>query len=153
MEGRADHVARGYPRAVPATWRVLVLAAALALLAGCGSSPEDDVRSALKGFAGATAKRDYQALCDDYFAPALIDQVEQAGLPCEAAIRPEISATQKPKLEIRSVKVDGDKALARVHTSAANQPPSDDTIQLVKVKGSWRIASLAETGPQPAGAP
>ena len=85
-----------------ASWRVLVSAAALALLAGCGSSPEDQVRSTLHGFADATAKRDYQALCDDYFSPALVDQVEQAGLPCEAAIRPEISATQKPKLDIRS---------------------------------------------------
>ena len=136
-----------------ASRRVLISAAALALLGGCGSSPSDQVRSTLRGFADATAKRDYQALCDDYFSPALVDQVEQAGLPCEAAIRPEISSTQKPKLEIRSVDVNGDLALAKVHTSAANQPPSDDTIQLLKVKGKWRIASLAETGPQPPGGP
>jgi hypothetical protein len=123
------------------------------VLAGCGSSPSEEVRSKLRGFADATADRDYQALCDDYFAPALVAQVEEAGLPCEAAIRPEISSTKDPKLEIRSVEVRGDKALARVHTSAANQPPSDDTIQLVKAKGGWRIASLAETGPQPPPAP
>jgi hypothetical protein len=138
---------------VSATWRVLFVIAALPLVAGCGSSPEEQVRSTLKGFADATAKRDYQALCDDYFAPALVDQVEQAGLPCEAALRPELSSTQKPKLTVRSVQVDGDKALAKIHTSAANQPPSDDTIQLVKVKDKWRISSLAETGPQPSGAP
>jgi len=138
---------------VSASWRAILIAAALPVLAGCGSSPGDQVRSRLSGFADATAKRDYQALCDDYFAPALVDQVEQAGLPCEAAIRPELSATQKPKLTIRSIEVKGDKALARVHTSAANQPPSDDTIQLVKVKDKWRIASLAETGPQPPPAP
>jgi hypothetical protein len=138
---------------VSASRRALKPALALVLLAGCGSSPTDEVRSKLKGFADATAKRDYQTLCDDYFAPALVDQVEQAGLPCEAAIRPEISATKDPKLEIRSVDVHGEKALARVHTSAANQPPSDDTIQLVKVKGGWRIASLSETGPQPPSGP
>jgi ketosteroid isomerase-like protein len=131
----------------------LLSALALAVLAGCGSSPSDQVRSTLRGFADATAKRDYQALCDDYFSPALVDQVEQAGLPCEAAIRPEISATRNPKLDIRSVDVNGDHALAKVHTSAANQPASDDTIQLLKVKGKWRIASLAQTGPQPSGAP
>ena len=138
---------------MPASRRLLLATVALAVLAGCGSSPEDQVRSTLSGFADATAKRDYQSLCDDYFSPALVDQVEQAGLPCEAAIRPEISATKKPKLEVRSVDVNGDRALAKVHTSAANQPPSDDTIQLLKVKGKWRIASLAETGPQPPGAP
>ena len=128
---------------------VLLSAGLVCLLAACGSSPADQVRSTLHGFADASAKRDYQALCDDYFAPALVDQVEEAGLPCEAAIRPELSATKKPRLVIRSVRVTGDKALAQVHTSAANQPPSDDTIQLVRVKGHWRISSLAETGPQP----
>jgi ketosteroid isomerase-like protein len=138
---------------VPAFRPVLLSAGAVCVLAGCGSSPADQVRSTLRGFADATAKRDYQALCDDYFSPALVDQVEQAGLPCEAAIRPEISATKSPKLKVQSVKVTGDKALAQIHTSAANQPPSDDTIQLVKVKGHWRIASLAETGPQPPPAP
>lgn len=136
-----------------ASWRVLLALAAVPVFAGCGSSPADDVRATLHGFAEATAKRDYQALCDDYFAPALIDQVEQAGLPCEAAIRPEISSTEKPELDVRSVQVDGDRARAQVHTSAANQPASDDTIQLAKVRGEWRIVSLAETGPQPSGAP
>jgi hypothetical protein len=132
---------------------VVALTGLACVLGGCGSSPGDQVRSTLRGFAAATARRDYQALCDDFFAPALVDQVEQAGLPCEAAIRPEISATKQPKLKVLSVKVTGEKALAQIHTSAANQPPSDDTIQLVKVKGHWRIASLAETGPQPAPSP
>jgi hypothetical protein len=138
---------------VSATRRALLLAGLVPALAACGSSPADQVRSTLRGFADATARRDYQALCDDYFAPALVDQVEEVGLPCEAAVRPEISATEKPKLTVRSVRVTGDKALAQVHTSAANQPPSDDTIALVRVKGHWRIASLAETGPQPAAGP
>lgn len=129
----------------------MLLALALtAALAGCGGrSAADEVRSTLAGFARATAARDYQALCDRYLAPKLVDQVEQAGLPCEAAIRPEISATRRPSLSIRGVEVRGSRALARVHTTAANQPASDDTITLVRVSGDWRIASLASAGPVP----
>lgn len=120
------------------------------LLSGCGSDPkEDEVRKTVEGFAQAIAKRDYQALCDRYFSSKLIGAVEQAGLPCEAAIRPEISATEKPTLKINSIRLDGDKAQVQVHTTAANQPPSDDTLALVREQDTWRIASLAQTGPQP----
>ena len=130
---------------------VTAVLAALAL-AGCGKGDQTAaaVRTTVEGFARATAARDYQSLCDRYFAPKLVDAVEQAGLPCEAAIRPEFGATEKPTLVIRSVKVDGNSAQAAVHTDAANQPPADATIALVRVEGAWRIRSLVESGPQPA---
>lgn len=131
--------------------RWLIMGGTLAAVAGCGGpSPAEQVRATLAGFAHATAQRDYQALCDRYFAPRLVAQVEDAGLPCEAAIRPEISSTVNPSLTIHGVQVDGDRATARVHTSADNQPPSDDTIALQRVRGEWRIVALAQAGPQPA---
>lgn len=120
----------------------LVLLTAVAL-AGCGRIPPgEDVRVALRGFAEATAKRDYQALCDRWFAPSLVGQVERAGLPCEVAVKPGIDAARDPRLVVQSVTIKGDRARARVRTSAANQPPSTDTIALVRVDGRWRIASL-----------
>lgn len=133
--------------------RRATLIAIVALVAGgCGkSSPEDEVRSTVKGFADAIAQRDYQALCDDYLSTSLISGLERAGLPCELAIKPEISATEKPRLEIRTVDVEGDRAKVAVHTTAANQPASDDTLALAREQGRWRIASLAEAGPQPLG--
>jgi len=123
------------------------------LLAGCGggggSSDEDAVRSTLTGYAKAFATRDYQAICDRYLAPKLIDGVEQRGLPCEAAVRPAIKEAVKPVMAVRSVKVSGDTATAIVHSSAANQPPSDDTISLSRVHGTWYIAGTVKTGPEP----
>jgi hypothetical protein len=44
--------------------------------------------------------------------------------------------------------VNGDKALVSVHSTASNQPPSDDTLSLVKQKGKWKISSLAQPQPQ-----
>ena len=130
----------------------IVAGIVLALTAGCGrASPAEQVRSTVEGFAGAVARRDYQALCDTYLSTRLIGGLESAGLPCEAAIRPEVGSTEKPTLEIRSVDVRCDRARVRVHTTAANQPPSDDTLALARERGRWRIASLAEAGPQPLG--
>src|SRR3954463_6549407 len=128
-------------------WGIACLGAAA--LAGCGGgSAEDEVRSTLKGYAKAFAAHDYQAICDRYLSPKLVDGVEQRGLPCEAAIRPAISEAVKPVLAVRSVKVSGDAATAQVHSTAANQPPSDDTISLSRVKGTWYIAGTVSTGPQ-----
>ena len=43
---------------MPATPRAVLLAGLVCVLAGCGSSPADQVRSTLRGFADATARRD-----------------------------------------------------------------------------------------------
>lgn len=128
------------------------LAGAAMVAAACGkTSPQDEVRSTVEAFAGAVARRDYQALCDTYFSTSLVSGLERAGLPCEAAIRPEIAATRRPRLEIRRVEVQGDRARVFVRTSAANQPPSEDTLALAREQGRWRISALAEAGPQPLG--
>jgi hypothetical protein len=119
-------------------------AAGVALLTGCGRAPSDraQVRTALSDFGAATAKRDYQALCDRLLSTALVRKLQHIGLPCEVALKTGLGAVQEPVLTVRRISVDGDRASAQVHTTAANQAPSDDTIQLRKEDGSWRIASL-----------
>src|SRR5215212_5244681 len=106
-----------------------LLAALIATLAagGCSSeSDEEKVRDTLRRFADATARKDLQALCDDLFATKLVEEVRRS-IPCEIALkRSDLATAQKPKLEIRSVKVDGERATADVTSSAANQPPSRD---------------------------
>jgi ketosteroid isomerase-like protein len=129
----------------------VALAAVLALVAGCGkTTPEDEVRSAVQGYAKAFAERDYQALCDVYFDPKVVAGLERSGLPCESAIRPKVSSTRNPKLTIRTVSVDGDTAKVQVHTTATGELATDDTLALVKTAGRWRITPLG-AGPQPTG--
>jgi ketosteroid isomerase-like protein len=133
----------------PAT---VLCAAALAALGGCGSgvTPEDEVRAAVEGYAKAFAARDYQALCDRWFDRKLVTGLEQAGLPCEAAIRPKVSTTRKPTLEIRRIAIDGDTAKVDVHTTAQGEPPADDTLALVKGDDGWRLTTGGATAPEPA---
>lgn len=129
----------------------VALAVALAALAaGCGkTSPEDEVRATVEGYAKAFAERDYQALCDEYFDPQVVSGLERSGLPCESAIRPKVGSTRNPKLEIRRVRFEGETAKVDVHTTADGEVATDDTLALVKDgEGRWRITPVA-AGPEP----
>jgi Putative lumazine-binding len=123
---------------------ILALLCVLAVAgAGCGRSEEREVRRTLDAFAQATARKDYQRLCDDLFAERLVEEVRRT-VPCEVALRnSSLNDARNPKLTVRSVAVDGNRATAVVATSAANQRPSEDTVELVKEGEQWRILALA----------
>lgn len=124
---------------------LLAGALACALLAGCGESeppPEQQVRQTLTDFGRATSAKDYQALCDRIFAPQLVDELKQVGLPCEVAMQQSLDDVEDPTLTIGRITVDGQRASAEVRSTAKGQTPSQDTVQLVEVDGAWRIASL-----------
>ena len=134
-------------RAVRRRCIALAVPAAVLALAGCGSGgPTDEqlVARAVTAFGRATAAKDYRALCDRILAPSLIEQVTSIGLPCEKALERGLGGVRSPRLTLGAVTVDGDKATAEVRTAAANQAPSRDTLQLQKVRGAWRVASLVQ---------
>jgi hypothetical protein len=116
-----------------------------ATLSGCGGGPSDAerVHATVESFGRATAAKDYQRMCDDLLAPKLVSEVEQVGLPCEVALRQGLGDVKAPTLTIGRIEVRGDNATAEVRSAAAGEPPSADTLELVRVEDdSWRIASL-----------
>jgi hypothetical protein len=121
-----------------------LLVAAIALLAGCGGGPSDteQVHATVEAFGQATAAKDYQRLCDRVLAPKLVEKVEQAGLPCEVALKQSLGDVQAPALTIGKIEVDGDSATAEVNSTAQGQAPSRDRLKLQRVSGQWKIASL-----------
>jgi hypothetical protein len=125
----------------------LLLCGALALAACGGGSPKrsdaDRVRDTLAAFGEASAKRDYRRVCADLLAKPVIDSVRRAGLSCESAMKTALEGVRSPKLEVRQVTIKGDRASAKVHTTAANQQASDDTVALVREGESWKIGALA----------
>jgi hypothetical protein len=130
----------------PVATRPLLLVIAACALAGCGNSgPSDEqqIRSTLAEFQRATAARDYQALCDEILAPKLVETVKQIGLPCEVALGKGFEDVRDPRLTVGAITLKGDAATAQVRSSAAGQAPSEDTVDLLRVDGGWRIASLA----------
>src|SRR3712207_2179463 len=101
--------------------RIALACVALLALAGCGGGDEgvpaeQQVRMTLEGYAQAFANRDYQALCQVYFDRELVAGLEKRGLKCETALKPEVTTLRDPKIEVRAVRVDGDRATADVHT-------------------------------------
>lgn len=127
------------------TARCVATLVAAAALAGCGSGPSDEqqVRQTLFDFAHAAARKNYRQVCRELLAPQLVEQVRQIGLPCEKALQRGLGDVRDPQVSVGRVVVHGDSASADVRSSAAGQAPSRDTVQLVKVDGRWRIASLA----------
>ena len=107
-----------------------------------GPSDTEQVHSVVEAFGQATAAKDYQRLCDDLLAPKLVSEVESTGLPCEVALKQGLGDVQAPTLTIGQITVTGDSATADVLSSAQGEKPSRDTLQLVRVGESWRIASL-----------
>jgi hypothetical protein len=122
----------------------VALVLAFAALSGCGGGPTDEqqVRDTVDAFSKATAAKDYHTMCKRLLAPKLLEQVRQAGLPCEVALSKSLAAVKDPKLSIGRIAVDGSSATADVRTTAAGEQPSRDTLQLSRIGGRWRIASL-----------
>jgi hypothetical protein len=125
----------------------LLLSGALTLAAcGGGESPKrsdaDRVRDTLTAFAQASAKHDYRRVCADLLAKPVIDSVRRAGVSCESAMKTALQGVQSPKLEVRQVTIMGDRASAKVHTTAANQQAADDTVALVREGANWKIGAL-----------
>ena len=128
----------------------LALGVVILTLAACGKErPTESVHKAVDRFGKAVADKDYQELCDNLIAGNLIHVLEERGVPCELALKAGFGDAKDPKISIRTVAVNGDKALVTVHSTAANQPPSDDTLGLQKEHGKWKISSLARPEPQP----
>src|SRR2546430_5390255 len=113
------------PRAAAAAAAAAALAIAVTA-AGCGSSNEQQVRDTLKRYEQATARQDYDALCNKVLARALIDRLAQVGLPCHQALRIGLGSVRNPKLQVLKIKVTGVLALALVRSSASGQPASTD---------------------------
>ena len=114
----------------------------LVVLAGCGGKSDGQlVRDKIHQFATAMGARDYQALCDQVFAPVLVSRLGALGLPCEEQLRQSLAPVRKPTVRIKRVVLKGKTATANVVSGAQGQPPSADVIGLVKTKAGWRISS------------
>jgi len=120
----------------------IVALACAGVLSACGTSAHDEVRDKVEQFATAAAKHDYQSLCTQVLAPALITRLADAGVACVPAMRIAFGAVQNPTLSIGRIVVAGRTAQAITLSAAKGQEASLDSIELVKTADGWRVSSL-----------
>jgi hypothetical protein len=116
-------------------------AAALAVLAGCGGGPSQDVRDAVGRLQSAARAGDAAKICRQLFTPSLAVRITRAGggkSSCEARVRQQL-ARKDETIDVRSVKVRGASATAVVKEQNGNV----SQLGLVKSAGTWRVNSIA----------
>ena len=120
----------------------VALGVACLLLAGCGSSPTQQVRAKVQQFAVAVAHRDARTICTEVFSPSLVKRFASAGVGCKRALDIFLSGLRHPTLAVGRVSVHGSKASAMTLSGASGQTASLRPVELVKTSAGWRIAAL-----------
>ena len=131
---------------------IALLLAAL-LVVGCGSSSGDsaqdfegaerDVAQAIEDLEEAGQEDEPRRICSALLSRELVSQIESNGTDCEKAIGEALDQTDTFSLEVKSVRVTGDTARARVDTGVDEQ--QEEVIELVREGGAWKIAALPGT--------
>lgn len=85
--------------------------------------------------------RDYRHICNEIFSVQVRRQA--GGGACAAFLRRTAGAVQQPKIEVKGIALAGQTAKVHVETSARGQARVAETIQLVRQRGHFRIASLS----------
>jgi len=124
---------------------------AAALLAGCSGDEKEAAPKAVEGapkeVAGAVDRlerairaRDFEAICDDLFAAET--RVRAGGEDCAGLLRSTAAEVREPAIRILSIRIEGERADVRVRSQAEGQGPVEETIELVREEGEYRIAAL-----------
>ncbi|MGH2941849.1 MAG: hypothetical protein ACRDLN_03600, partial [Solirubrobacteraceae bacterium] len=116
----------------------------VAALSNAAGGKEREVLSVLTRYERAVQKKDYQTLCGEMYAADLVDKIRRAGLPCEVALRTGMENRKNPRLEVLSIDVSGDRAVAKVRSTAQGGRSSTDDWRLVHERGAWRLAAVAD---------
>jgi hypothetical protein len=110
--------------------------------AGCGTTPANPVRAKVEQFAADARHHDYDAICDQVLATALLERLAAAGISCPGAVSEALSDVRQPVLSIGKVSVQGTRAAVLTLSAAAGQKAALTQIDLIRESGGWRISSL-----------
>jgi hypothetical protein len=128
---------------------LLALLAAL-VLAACGSAGTDsstnfkgdqrEVASTIEDLQSAAADDNASKICRSLLAKSLLDQIG-TGAECQKAVGRAIDAADTNELDVKSVRVTGTTATARVE-SGKGDSATTRTVRLEREGSNWKIASL-----------
>jgi hypothetical protein len=90
----------------------------------------------------ATAARDYAAICNDLFTEAARERA--GGSDCVRLLRSGAQGVRRPRIEVRRIEIEGERATVRVRTRAEGQAEVADALDLRRAEGEWRVEALAD---------
>jgi hypothetical protein len=125
---------------------------ALLALSGCSLGGDKEATRArgapsaaaatIQALDAATRVHDYRGICYELFTPEA--RRRAGGKDCERLLRSAAADVRRPRIRILSIRLRGTRAVVRVRSSAANQPPIDDDVELVREPGrGYQISDLA----------
>ena len=122
---------------------IALSAAVLFGLAACGgdgdSGAEEDITSALKrGVVG----QDVKARCEEVTTKGFIQRVYGDVAQCRKAEKPEPDDKPATGVRVSEVKVDGERATAKVRYVGGDVDGSEGSFEFLKEGGDWRIDDL-----------
>ena len=120
---------------------LLVCAAALAAIAGCGESDQEQAREVVQDYVDARNGGDFERVCE-LFSDEFKEQL-QVGQDCAAFIQEQSTgAGPDSKLEVVDVRVKDERASADIDVVREGEGPSRVTLTLARQDGDWKITGL-----------
>jgi Putative lumazine-binding len=134
---------------VPASRTFALLLAVAGLATGCGATSSNsasnfsgvkkDVATAVDDLSSAARKSDEGEICTNLLAGSLIQQLQSGGQTCRTAVSHALDDADTVDMSVKSVSVTGTTATAVVDSK---EKASNDTFQLVKEGGRWKISGF-----------
>jgi hypothetical protein len=122
-----------------------------AFLTGCLGADEEvapasgaarDIATVVERLERATARRDFATICDALFTAAAR---ERAGADeCERLTRSSAAGISRPRIDMKSIHIQGDRARVEIATRAAGQAEVPDVLELRRERGEWRVEALED---------
>ena len=118
---------------------------------GCGDSDPTpaarDVAAPARGVAGvverlerAVKARDFKTICNSLLTPTARERAGAA--KCPATMAESSAGLRRPRIRLLSVQLTGNRARARLRSSATGQAPLEETLLLQRTPDGYRIAAL-----------
>jgi hypothetical protein len=126
------------------------LVTAALLPVSCGGDEEkperpparvQEVSNAIEAFEQATKRKDYDRICTELFSEAVREQA--GGRNCPKVLEQTSANVRNPSIRVLKITIEGNRAKARVRTTAAGQEPVTETLELVREDGRYRVAALS----------
>jgi hypothetical protein len=120
---------------------LLVCAAALAAVTGCGESDQEQAREVVQDYVDARNDGDYGRVCELY-SDSFKDE-QAIGDNCAGFLDEQFAtADAESDLSVVGVRVKNDKAAADIDVIREGEGPSRTGLILGREDGSWKITGL-----------